>query len=95
MNPECLILISYSERANASLHELEDVLLGTSSGRGRVETSRAKVQLQATVNPRTLKWYEDNARPQKYKHAVSKLSAILKEIFNMNVFTLPTSETYL
>lgn len=77
MNPECLILISYSERANASLHELEDVLLGTSSGRGRVETSRAKVQLQATVNPRTLKWYEDNARPQKYKHAISKLSAML------------------
>ncbi|XP_052696420.1 serologically defined colon cancer antigen 8 homolog [Crassostrea angulata] len=68
---------SVRERANASLHELEDVLLGTSSGRGRVETSRTKVQLQATVNPRTLKWYEDNARPQKYKHAVSKLSAML------------------
>lgn len=51
--------------------------MGTSSGRRRVETSKAKVQLQATVNPRTLKWYEDNARPQKYKHAVSKLNAML------------------
>jgi hypothetical protein len=67
------------ERANASLHELEDVLLGTSTGKKRVETSKAKTQLHATVNPRTLKWYEDNARPQKYKHAVSKLNALLSQ----------------
>nr|XP_022328885.1 serologically defined colon cancer antigen 8 homolog [Crassostrea virginica] len=70
---------SIRERANASLHELEEVLLGTSSGRRRVETTKAKVQLQAAVHPRTLKWYEDNARPQKYKHAVSQLNALLSQ----------------
>ncbi|XP_062614586.1 serologically defined colon cancer antigen 8 homolog [Saccostrea cucullata] len=70
---------SVRERANASLHELEDVLLGTSTGKHRAETTKAKIQLQATVNPRTLKWYEENARPQKYKHAVSKLNAMLSQ----------------
>lgn len=74
-----LSIHTYVERANASLHELEEVLLGTSSGRRRVETTKAKVQLQAAVHPRTLKWYEDNARPQKYKHAVSQLNALLSQ----------------
>ena len=44
-----------------------------------METTKAKVQLQAAVHPRTLKWYEDNARPQKYKHAVSQLNALLSQ----------------
>ncbi|XP_053409241.1 serologically defined colon cancer antigen 8 homolog [Mercenaria mercenaria] len=66
------------ERANASLHELDDVL--THSPNATLNTStRAKEQLSAAVNPRNLRWYESEARPQKYKDAASHLQNILKD----------------
>ena len=68
----------FSERANASLHDLEDVL--THSPNATLNTSaRAKEQLTAAVHPRTLRWYEGEARPQKYRDAVSSLQNLLQD----------------
>ena len=70
-------LLCFPERANASLHELEGVLTG--SPNATLNTSaRAKEQLSATVHPRTLRWYEGDARPQKYRDAVSSLQSLLE-----------------
>ena len=68
----------FSERANASLHELEDVLTGSPNATLNTST-RAKEQLSAAVHPRTLRWYEAEARPQKYKDAVSSLQSLLHD----------------
>lgn len=66
------------ERANASLHDLDDVL--THSPNATLNTSaRAKEQLTAAVHPRHLHWYEAEARPQKYRDAASQLHNILKD----------------
>lgn len=71
-------LLVLAERANASLHELDDVL--THSPNTTLNTSaRAKEQLTAAVHPRNLRWYESEARPQKYKDAASHLHNILKD----------------
>lgn len=73
-----LLLCYFSERANASLHELDDIL--THSPNATLNTStRAKEQLTAAVNPRNLRWYESEARPQKYRDAASHLQNILKD----------------
>ncbi|KAH3848255.1 hypothetical protein DPMN_090614 [Dreissena polymorpha] len=66
------------ERANASLHGLEDVLSGSPNATLNTST-RAKEQLSAAVNPRHLRWYESEARPQKYRDAVTSLQHILKD----------------
>ncbi|KAL4237828.1 serologically defined colon cancer antigen 8 [Mactra antiquata] len=66
------------ERANASLHDLDDVL-SHSPNATLSSTARAKEQLTASVHPRSLRWYELEARPQKYKDAASQLQNILKD----------------
>ena len=67
-----------TERANASLHDLEGAL--THSPNASLNTgTRAKDQLSAAVHPRTLRWYEAEARPQKYKDAASSLHHILQD----------------
>lgn len=66
---------SVRERANASLHELEDLLQGTSPNTSL--QAKAKHQLESVLHPRTLKWYEENNRPTKYKDAASQLNQIL------------------
>ncbi|CAG2204490.1 SDCCAG8 [Mytilus edulis] len=66
---------SVRDRANVSLHELEDILQGTSHH--TTLQSQAKHQLESVLHPRTLKWYEENNRPTKYKDAASQLNQIL------------------
>ncbi|WAR19801.1 SDCG8-like protein [Mya arenaria] len=66
------------ERANASLHDLEDVLTGSPNATLNTST-RAKEQLATAVHPRHLRWYEAEARPQKYRDAVTSLQHILKD----------------
>lgn len=39
--------------------------------------SRAKHELESVLHPRTLKWYEENNRPLKYKDAAIQLNSIL------------------
>lgn len=66
---------SVRERANLSLHELDDLLQGTSPS--ATSQSKAKHQLESVLHPRTLRWYEDSNRPSKYKDAASQLNQIL------------------
>jgi hypothetical protein len=57
---------------------LDDIL--THSPNATLNTStRAKEQLTAAVHPRNLRWYESEARPQKYRDAASHLQHILKD----------------
>lgn len=65
----------FLERANVSLHELDDLLQGTSPS--ATSQSKAKHQLESVLHPRTLRWYEDSNRPSKYKDAASQLNQIL------------------
>lgn len=68
----------FTERANASLDDLKDAL--THSPNTSLNTgTRAKDYLNAAVHPRTLRWYEAESRPQKYRDAVSSLQHILKD----------------
>ncbi|KAK3597838.1 hypothetical protein CHS0354_029408 [Potamilus streckersoni] len=69
---------SVRERANASLHELENVFSATSPNATLNTSTRVKEQLSAAVHPRTLRWYEDASRPQKYKDAATHLQNLLK-----------------
>ena len=71
------ILNLFLDRANASLHELEDILQGTGTSLNTSHQSRAKHQLESVLHPRTLKWYEENNRPLKYKDAAIQLNSIL------------------
>ncbi|XP_069119016.1 LOW QUALITY PROTEIN: serologically defined colon cancer antigen 8 homolog [Argopecten irradians] len=68
---------SVRDRANVSLNELEDVLMGTGNSPNNSITSYAKNQLKSSVHPRTLRWYEESGRPQKYKDASNQLGSIL------------------
>ncbi|KAK3094095.1 hypothetical protein FSP39_024078 [Pinctada imbricata] len=72
---------SIRERANVSLHELENLLIGSPESQAghASQTSKAKSQLHATVNPRNLKWYEESARPRKYRDAASQLQTMLSQ----------------
>lgn len=67
---------SVRERANASLHELEEALTH-SPGTTLNTSARAKDQLTSSVHPRTLRWYEAEGRPQKYRDAVHHLQHIV------------------
>ncbi|XP_033735413.1 serologically defined colon cancer antigen 8 homolog [Pecten maximus] len=68
---------SVRDRANVSLNELEDVLMGTGTSPNNSVTTYAKNQLKSSVHPRTLRWYEESGRPQKYKDASNQLGNIL------------------
>lgn len=70
-----VIYCLFPERANASLHEFEDLLQGKSPN--ATSQSKAKHQLESVLHPRTLRWYEDNSRPSKYRDAASQLNQIL------------------
>ncbi|KAJ8308035.1 hypothetical protein KUTeg_012909 [Tegillarca granosa] len=68
---------SVRDRANASLHDLDDILTGVSPQNSLKSSSKVKDQLASAVHPRTLHWFEERSRPQKYKDAASQLTSLL------------------